>query len=58
MRLAPETSREKVNPHRQGEPYPMDPEVRKVAETHRAADLEAYRCACERFERLTFRYGL
>jgi hypothetical protein len=56
--LSPETSRENVNPNRRGNTYPIDAAVRKAVETHHAGDLEVYRRACERFSRLSARYGV
>ncbi len=57
-KLSPETSRENVNPDREGDTYPIDAAVRKAVDTHRAGDIELYRRACERFGRLSARYGL
>jgi hypothetical protein len=57
-KLAPETTRENVNPNRQSDAYPIDPAVRKAVEIYRAGDLEVYYRARERFGRLLAHYGL
>ena len=57
-KLVPETSRQNVNPDRQGNAYPIDEAVRKAVDVHRAGDLDAYRRAQGRFARLTAHYGL
>jgi hypothetical protein len=56
-KLAPESSRENVNPNRRGDSYPIDPVVRKAVEIHRARDLDLYHRARERFVRLSIHYG-
>jgi hypothetical protein len=56
--LPAESSRGNVNPHRQGECYEITPGVRRAVDLHRAADIELYRRACERFEQLAARYGV
>ncbi len=57
-RLPLEAVRENVNADRQGEAYPIDAAVRKAIDSHRAADVELYRRACERFAWLAARYGV
>ncbi|MGH6845701.1 MAG: hypothetical protein ACRECU_13515 [Methylocella sp.] len=57
-KLSPETSRENVNPNRQGDTYLIDAAARKAVDTHSAGDVELYRRACERFDSLSARYGL
>lgn len=57
-RLAPEIRRENVNPDRGETDYPIDAAIRKVVDLHRAKDVDTYRRACERFERLAHRYGV
>jgi len=57
-KLPQEATRENVNPDRPGDAYEIDPAVRKAIDTHRAADVELYRRACERFARLTAQYGI
>jgi hypothetical protein len=57
-KLAPEISRENVNPNRQGDIYPIDESVRQAVDTHNACDIELYHRACERFAQLCARYGL
>jgi hypothetical protein len=44
--------RENVNPSRPEHGYAITPEVRRAVERHRAGDIELYRRAVERFERL------
>lgn len=56
-KLPPQTSCENVNPDRQGDAYPIDAAVRKAVDVHRAGDLDAYRRAQEKFERLSARHG-
>jgi hypothetical protein len=57
-KMSPETSRENVNPDRHGDIYSIDATVRKAVDTHRAGDIELYRRACERFDRLSAHYGI
>lgn len=57
-KLPPEAARENVNPDRQGDAYPIGPAVRDAVRVHRAADVELYRRACERFDRLIARHGV
>lgn len=57
-RLAPERARKNVNPDRQGDIYAIDMDVRRAIDRHRAGDIERYRFACERFERLAAHYGV
>jgi hypothetical protein len=57
-KIAPETTRENVNPDRPGDAYAIDQAVRKAVDTHNAADVELYRRACEKFAQLSARYGL
>ena len=57
--MPPETERSTVNPERtEGETYDISPEVRQAVDRHRPADVELYRRAVERFERLAARYGV
>ncbi len=44
--------RENFNPGRRGDAYDISPDVRRAVERHRAGDIELYRRAVERFERL------
>lgn len=57
-KIALEISRENVNPNRRGDAYTIDADVRKAVDSHRARDIELYRRACERFDRLGAHYGL
>lgn len=57
-KLPAEAARGNVNPNRAEPTYPIDPEVRAAIDTYHAADVELYRCACERFERLALHYGV
>jgi hypothetical protein len=57
-RLPPETARGNVNPHRSGDAYPIEPDVRRAIELYREGDVDLYRRARERFARLAARYGV
>ena len=57
-KMLPQTVCENVNTNRQGETYPIDVAVQDAVDTHRKADVELYRRACEQFARLTARHGL
>jgi hypothetical protein len=54
-RIATGPARENANPTRDGA-YSVDRQILKAVERHRGGDIEAYRRACERFEKLTSRY--
>jgi hypothetical protein len=47
-----------ANPHREGEPYEIDPELHRAVGQYRAADVEVYRRARERFAALCGRHGV
>jgi|SRR5215471_3781334 hypothetical protein len=57
-KLPQEAERGNVNPHRAGDRYPIEPAVRRAIDIHRAADVELYRRACDRFARLAARHGV
>ena len=44
--------RTNVNPMKSGAGYEIGPEVRRAVDRFRAEDVELYRQACERFEKL------
>jgi hypothetical protein len=47
-----------ANPDRGGNPYAIDPELHRAVARYRAADVEIYHRACERFAALCARYGV
>jgi hypothetical protein len=55
-KLPRDAARANANPDRRGEPYEIDPELHRAVTRHRAADVEIYRRACERFAGLCERY--
>lgn len=57
-KIVPETARENVNPQRPADGYTVDAALRKAIDVHRAADLDLYDRARERFARLRLRYGV
>jgi hypothetical protein len=56
-RIAPSSTRENANPGRDGA-YAVDAQTRKAIERYRGGDIEAYRRACEKFEKLAGRYDI
>ena len=56
--MQPTENRVNVNPQRQHDRYEINESLRKAVDRHSAADVEAYRRACELFTRLTARYDV
>jgi hypothetical protein len=56
--LPREVARWNANPNRSSEHYAVEPEPHRAVAQYRAADVDIYRRACERFAGLCERYGV
>jgi hypothetical protein len=57
-KLPHEVARANANPNRAGEHYAVEPKLHRAVTQYRAADVEVYRRACERFAALCARHGV
>jgi len=57
-KISQDMRRVNTNPDRQGATYEIDAEVKAAVDHHCAADIELYRRAQERFQKLASRYGV